>query len=56
MTEKTILKNYCNVCDKNTNHSLLESHEWHSDPDDYSHAQLILDKIMKGILIPISMA
>lgn len=39
MTGKITLKNYCNVCDKHTNHSLLESHEWQSDPEDYSHAQ-----------------
>lgn len=39
MSEKNILKNYCNICDKSTNHIVLAQHDWHSDPDDYSYAQ-----------------
>lgn len=39
MKDLVILKNYCNECDKNTNHTVLAQHDWRSDPDDYSHAQ-----------------
>lgn len=39
MSEKNTLKNYCNECDKDTNHIVLEQHTWHSDPEDYDHSQ-----------------
>lgn len=39
MSEKNIFKNYCNICDKSTNHIVLAQHDWHSDPNDYSYAQ-----------------
>lgn len=38
MTKEIILKNYCNACDKFTNHSVIAEHEWRSDPDDYEYA------------------
>lgn len=38
MTKESILKNYCNACDKFTNHSVIAEHEWRSDPDDYAYA------------------
>lgn len=39
MSEKNTLKNYCNECDKDTNHIVLEQHTWHSAPEDYDHSQ-----------------
>ncbi|PTV47893.1 DUF4145 domain-containing protein [Acinetobacter seifertii] len=39
MSEKNILINYCNACDKSTNHKAIAEHEWVSDPDDYHYAE-----------------
>ena len=39
MTEKETLKNYCNECDKDTNHTVLEQHAWHSDHEHYDYSK-----------------
>ncbi|MDQ9020708.1 DUF4145 domain-containing protein [Acinetobacter sichuanensis] len=39
MSGQNTLKNFCNECDKSTNHTVLAQHDWHSDPNDYSYAQ-----------------
>ncbi|MEQ1110892.1 DUF4145 domain-containing protein [Acinetobacter johnsonii] len=39
MPETNTLQNYCNECDKNTNHTILAQHDWRSEPDDYTYAQ-----------------
>lgn len=39
MSTKSILKNYCNACDKQTNHSVIAEHSWRSDPDDYPYEE-----------------
>ncbi|MEG1032141.1 MAG: DUF4145 domain-containing protein [Acinetobacter sp.] len=39
MPETDTLQNYCNECDKNTNHTILAQHDWRSEPDDYTYAQ-----------------
>lgn len=45
MSEKIILKNYCNYCDKHTNHEVIAQHSYHSDPDDYNFA--VYHKLVK---------
>lgn len=45
MTEKKILKNYCNSCGKSTNHQTLAQHEWFSDSEFFDEA--VYHKLVK---------